>query len=362
MNPHDADFPQEFRDTNADYERIFPKEEKFVLVRVNLGVRAVSDAVSLARKQALAVLVAGSQHASGRGGAWEESGNRIHVMDGRIVSQTFARSSDLPVTSFQLDPLAHGIDQAARRVADHLPLESETLAELLNALDLWDKANKYDPASSLLVYVRLIESIASYTSDNEWVDFCNRVFKHHWVWNDLIWKLRSVIHDATFGFSSHVSDEAHASIEGMRQRIFENTDGLVYSDMETALDCLLELSGLYPDRELIGYELRSINRDYSSCDRLNVSRKALIGRWNRAMARLERVRNSLTHGGPLTDESLKSVSAFSRKLAGGLIGCALDAALDGKQIAEVMDEMAERGMRWDSSSRASVTPKEFLFG
>jgi hypothetical protein len=362
MKPQDAAFPREFRDTNADYERIFPKEEKFVLVRVNLGKLAVSDAVSMARKQALAVLVAGSQHSSGRGGAWEESGNRIHVMDGRIVSQTFERTSDLPVTSFQLDPLAHGIDKAARRVGEHLPLKSQPLTELLNSLDLWDRAKRYDPASSVLVHVRLIESIASYTSDDDWVVFCNRVFQHHWVWNDLVWKLRSVIHDATYGFSRHVSDEACSTIEGMRQRIFENADGLVYSDMEAALECLLELSELYPDRELTGYELRSVNRDYSSCDRLNVARKALIGRWNRAMARLERVRNSLTHGGPLTDESLRSVSAFSRKLAGGLIGCALDAALDGEQIAEVMDKMAERGMRWESTARKSVTPKDFLFG
>ncbi|MFD8898075.1 hypothetical protein [Streptomyces ardesiacus] len=361
MSPDAADFPQEFRATDADYKRIFPEGDNFVLVRVNLGVRAVSDAASLARKQALAVLIAGSQHSSGRGGAWEESGSRIHVMDGRIVSQTFARISTPPVTSFQLDPLAHGIDRAARRIADHLPIESRTLAELLDALDLWDKAKRYDEASSLLVHVRLIESIASHTSDGDWVEFCNRVFKHHWVWDDLIWRLRNVMHDATYGTSMHINDEAFQVIEDMRRKIFRSKEGLLYSDMEAALDCLPQLSHLYPDRALVGYELRSVARDYSSCDRLNLTRKALISRWDRAMARLERVRNSLTHGGPVTDESLRSVSAFSRKLAGALIGCALDAALDGKRIAGVMDEMAERGAGWESRARASVTPQEFFF-
>ncbi|MEV6757373.1 hypothetical protein [Streptomyces sp. NPDC051214] len=362
MPPGHVDFPPEFRNSGVDYKRIFPEEEKFVLVRVNLGVRAVSDAVSLARKQAMVVLVAGSQHASGRGGAWKEYGNRIHIMDGRIVSQTFGRSAEVPVTSFRLDPLAHGIDRAARRVASLLPIESQPLGELLNALDLWDKAKGYDPASSVLVHVRLIESIASYAADKDWVDFCNRVFKFHWVWDDLIWKLRNVVHDATYGFSAYVDTKSYDSIERMRKQIFTDVEGRLQSDMEVALSSLPDLSNIYPDRELTGYELRSINRDYSSCDRLNASRKALIARWDRAMARLERVRNSLTHGGPVTDESLKSVSAFSRKLAGGLIGDALNAALDGKQVAEAMEEMAESGQRWESNARASVAPKDFLFG
>ncbi|MFC8641619.1 hypothetical protein ACWGNY_10480 [[Kitasatospora] papulosa] len=361
MTPEDPNFPQEFMDSSDNYKRLFPKSDSFVMVRVDLGERSVSDAAALARKQAFAVVVAGSRHASGRGQAWKESAHQIHVMDGRIVSQTFARVNDAPVSNFQLEPLAHGIEKAAARVAVHLPLHSRSLTELLNALDLWDKAKEYDAASAILVNVRLIEGLASYTSDNEWGNFCNRVFRHHWVWSDLTWKLRNVVHDATHGFSQHLGDEDIKSIERIRERIFRDADGLVYSDMEIALECLPDLYHVYPEKELIGYELRSINRDYSSCDRLKTTRKLLIGRWDRAIARLERVRNSLTHGGPFTDETLESVSAFSRKLAGALIGCALDNALNGMSVAETMDDLAQRGEQWETNALASSTPKSFLY-
>ncbi|MGW6248371.1 hypothetical protein [Streptomyces roseolus] len=360
MDPDHEGFPNEFRDADADYRRIIPEGEDFVLIRVNLGVRAVSDAASVARKQALAVLIAGSQHSSGRGGTWEESGNRIHVMDGQIVSQTFSSPSAPPVTSFQLDPLAHGIDRAAKRIAKHLPIESRILADLLDALDLWDKAKDYDATSSLLVNVRLMESLSSHTPDSDWVEFCNRIFKHHWVWNDFTWKLRSITYDATFGNSRHVRHEDFQVIEDVRRKIFRSEGGFIFSNMGAALDCLPELPALYPDRTLIGYQLRSLVRDYSSCDRLRLEQKALISRWDRAIKRLERVRNSLTHGGPVTENSLASVSGFSQKLAGALIGIALDAALDGKSIVDVMDEMAELGDQWSSRARASATPQDFL--
>src|SRR5262249_48123754 len=109
-------FPEEFKNPTLEYKRAFPKGDQFVMVRVNLGVRSISDAVAMARKRAAAVIIAGVQHARGRRGAWKESGNRIHVMDGRIVSQTLSRGADMPVTSFVLDPLAYGMEKAASQV------------------------------------------------------------------------------------------------------------------------------------------------------------------------------------------------------------------------------------------------------
>ncbi|MFG3149353.1 hypothetical protein [Streptomyces sp. NPDC048243] len=122
MGINDPEFPLELKDTPTDYKRVFPKDENFVMARVGLGTRATTDAANLARKQALAVLLVASQRASGRSGTWRDTGSQIHMMDGRIVGQVFAVLDRKPITSFQLDPLAHGIDLAASRVADHLPV------------------------------------------------------------------------------------------------------------------------------------------------------------------------------------------------------------------------------------------------
>lgn len=353
-------FPVELKSAPSDYERIFPKEEDFVMVRVDLGIRATTDAASLARKQALAVLLAAPQQASGRSGTWNESGSQIHIMDGKIVSQVFSRSGSKPIASFQLEPLAHGVNLAASRVAAHLPLNSSVLRDLLDYLNLWDKAKEYDAASAILANVRLIESLASYTSDADWVHFCNRVFKNHWIWKDLVWNVREVMHTATHG--SRITDaRVQSAIDQARARVFHREGGLVYSDEEAALDSLHELSEIYPEKQLTGYSLRSLERDYSSCARLHQSRKLLIGRWDRAMDRLEKTRNALTHGGPVTEEVLDSVSTFSQKLAGGLIGISLDQALDGRDISDTMDDLAKRGNEWEKKSHTASTPKSFLF-
>ncbi|MEU1518142.1 hypothetical protein ABZ490_39380 [Streptomyces sp. NPDC005811] len=363
MSPDNPIFPAELNSASSDYKHMFPEEEEdFVMVRVDLGTRATTDAASLARKQAMTVILAASQRASGLRGTWNEGGSQIHIMDGRVVSQVFSRSGRMPVTSFQLDPLAHGINLAAPRVAACLSLDSRVLQDLLEYLNLWDKVKEYDAASAILANVRLIESLSSYTSDTDWVQFCNRTFKNRWIRKDLLWKLHEVLHDATYGSSNFVDARAQSIIDRVRERVFWNEDGLLYSDGEAALDCLHELSELYPERQLAGYKLRSLERDYSNCARLNHSRKLLIGRWDRAMERLEKTRNALTHGGPVTEEALVSVSAFSQKLAGGLIGVAIDQSFDGRDISDTMDDLAERGSEWEKNSYIASTPKSFLYG
>ncbi|GAA1683299.1 hypothetical protein GCM10009680_23620 [Streptomyces yatensis] len=361
--PQDAAiFPQELKQTDErNIRRIFPSGERFVMARVDLGLSALSDAPALARKQALAVITAGSTHASGKKGSWKESGGFVHVMDGRIVSQTITRSGNSPITRFQLDPLAHGIDKAAKRISTYLPLTSQSLVELLDSVNLWDRAQGYDGTSSVLTNVRLIELLASNRVE-DWTHFCHRVFEHHWTWSDLQWGLRQGIDRAARGSSEFISEETQAAIDEIYGRIFEDKDGLAYSDMELALKYLPDLAQHFSENELIGYRLKSLERDYSTCARLNASRKLLTSRWNRALARLERVRNALTHGGPVTEASLDSVSSFSRKLAGSLISYALDGVLDGKSVEETMTEAQKLGEEWHANTLTATSPHSFLFG
>ncbi|MGS2648345.1 hypothetical protein [Streptosporangium sp. G12] len=61
----------------------------------------------------------------------------------------------------------------------------------------------------------------------------------------------------------------------------------------------------------------------------------LSQRWIRLLARLARIRNAITHGGPVTLAAVETVFGFSDQLAGQGVSLALKAAMDGSPLTAV---------------------------
>ncbi|MEU5001562.1 hypothetical protein [Streptomyces sp. NPDC021622] len=341
-------------------EKYFPKSADYVLARVDLGNISTSDAPELARKQALAVLLAASLHSGGKGKAWRDTGSHIHAMNESIVSETFSRRPDTPMPTFDLDPLAFGIDEVLPKISSHLPLVDQSLDELLQALDIWDRAKRLDGASAVLLNVRIIELVCSYDSGIDWVTFCRR-FRPAWILNEMLWSLRKGFDEAD-ALSALLSNGSQDRVQQIINSVSKSEKGMVYCDTEVGLALLDQLAAEFTSGDITGYRVNALARQFSTHYQLGEYRRVLNGRWCRALNRLERVRNAITHGGPVTEQVLASVSPFSRKLAGRVLGYSLGAIFEGRDIPQAMNEVHTRGIAWEKEALTASSASEFLFG
>ncbi|MFE0137224.1 hypothetical protein ACFWY6_37555 [Streptomyces sp. NPDC059037] len=342
-------------------QKYWPEDSNFVLARVNLGSLATSDAPGAARKQAMAVLLTASLDTGGKGKAWRDTGSHIHTMDGSVVSEKFFRTSATPATSFDLSSLAYGIDNAAGTLSPHLPLVDESLNDLLQALNVWDQAKNLDGTSAILLNVRTIELVSSYDAGLDWFHFCNRRFRANWIRNEMLLNLRRGLYDATL-FNESLTGESRDRVRQMMETVFQGENGSAHCDDKAGLSVLNQVASEYSGNDLVGYRLNSLAKQYSSAHQLSAYRRTLNARWEHALRRIQRARNALTHGGPVTEDISGSVSVFSRKLAGRALGYSLRAMIEGKEISQAMDDAEALGSGWEVDTLSAKSATGFLFG
>lgn len=68
--------------------------------------------------------------------------------------------------------------------------------------------------------------------------------------------------------------------------------------------------------------------------------------WTACRSRLQRVRNALAHGGPVTDAAVSSIQPFGRQLAAWSLSTAFNGLLDGTGIQSAHDKGRMRALRW----------------
>jgi hypothetical protein len=158
-----------------------------------------------------------------------------------------------------------------------------------------------------------------------------------------------------------VPSSEHPQLAGLEATLFEPIPGgrhLFHADR--ALAALPTLSTIWPVHDHIGRQLRSLATDLSSPAALEAWCHALGDRWTRARARLQRVRNALAHGGPLT-LAADTVHRLAHQRAGKTLSFTLEALLDGRGAVEAHEDARSHMTAWRNGVAGAPSVHDALF-
>lgn len=313
-----------------------------VIARVDLGHRPTTGAMEQAAEVARAMMAAASFRASGP--SWREFGWSQLILDGR----SSASSSFAP--EHQVD--SWGMNRfAARRTAAEL----ERLTKEPGVMDVGNSsgqkpldaarwlaaAEKAEPAAAIVLYVRVLELIASWLDlDTGW-DLTSEFLRDSWSFD--------VTRNDLFNATLAGLDEARAAAKhadraaNLRNGLLEtSSDGMVWLQLRLAVQSLDEIRLMIPaqsmqDRFLAEVQL-GLSTGHALCDRIEELRK----RFDLLKARLKRTRDAITHGNPAPAATCESVLGFARTLASAAVGLTVQAVLSGEGYGDPFARLREQ--------------------
>jgi len=107
-------------------------------------------------------------------------------------------------------------------------------------------------------------------------------------------------------------------------------------------------------------DLRTIKQRTSNTAAIQSWCTELERLWLSWVRRLERVRNSIAHGGPFTEQAVLLMQPFSQKIAVWALWESVEGFLDGKTLNESHTDLRNRWDQWRSSAQ-SATSIEGIF-
>jgi hypothetical protein len=336
-----------------------PKGDRIVLARVDLGTGVFPDAPRVAAEQAQAVVTVASVRAGDR--YWRPLDGYIHTTDGRVTGWS---SFGLPVqradVAPDLDRTADELGTLAATLGPRLPVADPALTETIDALGWWQSATDQPPLAAIVLDVRVLELVAARVTNGAWYDYLDSYHRDDWIRSRIISTLHSVVFAAMRGCHVVPSSE-HPQLAGLEATLFEPIPGgrhLLHTDR--ALAALPTLSTIWPVHDHLGRQLRSLATDLSSPAALEAWCQALGDRWTRARARLQRVRNALAHGGPLTPAA-DTVHRLAHQRAGKALSFTLEALLDGRGAVKAHEDARSHMTAWRNGVAGAPSVHDALF-
>jgi hypothetical protein len=126
------------------------------------------------------------------------------------------------------------------------------------------------------------------------------------------------------------------------------------------LAALPTLARIWPAHHHLGRQLRTLAAHLSSPAALEAWCQALGDRWTRARTRLQRVRNALAHGGPLTSAA-DTVHRLAHQRAGKALSFTLEALLDGRGAVKANGDACSRMTAWRNGVAGAASVHDALF-
>ena len=153
----------------------------------------------------------------------------------------------------------------------------------------------------------------------------------------------------------------HAQFAALEATLFESTtaDRHVFH-ADRGLAALPTLAAIWPVHDHVGRQLHTLAADLSSPAALEAWCQALGDRWTRARTRLQRVRNALAHGGPLT-AAADTVDHLAHQRAGTALSLMLEALLDGRGAVSAHEDARSRMTAWRNGVAGAASVHDALF-
>jgi hypothetical protein len=327
-------------------QRSWPHDlEDWVAVRIDLGERRYADPVRTAWEQADALVQLAGLHAGGT--SWRRFSGYKHVVDSQVYSESlpFGPAWD---HSLLTDHTGEQLARLAPRLAGKLPVTDALLADLLRVSALvHDRENSDDP-TSLLQDVQAIELVASRCSVkwNELVDshFLNGALRQEAVMAafNAVW---------TIAGSSEFEQVDGLPQPNELQRYLRDDPGRQELRIDVAVQALERLATTMPAHHAAGRRIRSIATHCLDARHIAIWADELATDFKRRLRRLKRCRDALIHGGPINMDVAATVQYFANRQAQRVVGAALEAVLEDRDVAEFLDEVREHDRSWRSAMK-----------
>lgn len=334
--------PEELR--NLDRHVISDDEQDFVIARVDLGVGRFPDAIGLARSHAAALVAIAAVRGGGK--PWKPMSGYLHAEDGRITAlRSLIRDEFKTPYSSEQDGTALRIGEVAKDLSGKLTLARTELKEIVDALQWWQASTGDGDAKSILLNVRLIELVAARAGERTWTTFLEKFLKNRWIQHMMRQTLLETFNAALY--TPQINDGSEADQKRIQDDVVrDGRDGYVNFDVGKALHAIESMEAFLRPNTTTARAVRTIRRRVSGPRTIMLWARSLEADWSAAVRRLERLRNSIMHGGPFTDPAITRVHGFSHQLSAWAVVESMDAVLERVTVRDRHVATAERMTAW----------------
>jgi hypothetical protein len=247
------------------------------------------------------------------------------------------------------------------QLVTHLPIADSGFTEIVKAVRWWEQAVTQAPLAALMLHVRLLELIATRVASGPWPEYIRSYLRAWWVRRFIRTTLFQLAFDAVNGHERIASAEDRQRLIDFRTAMITWHGRMFNLDLQQALTALPEFVRIFPVHTSIGRRAHSLGRKLDSPATILAWRDKLAEEWELLANRLQRMRNSLAHGGPLQDRTAETVHEFAQLLAAYSLSLALEGTLEGKGISVAHDEHRAKVDAWWDSFPSKSTVADILF-
>lgn len=331
----DGRIPDEVRN-HPWYFRHLPEveDDRFVLARVDLGHRLLSDAGQLAERNVRAI---GQLSRFWGLSTWQLWRGHIVVVDGQPGLSVGFFPADRPDIDEHpaRDGTSYVLEEIDKKLSTHLPIADPALAALLDSIEQLNAARHSPDVLQLITAIRAVDHVARGTN-RKWHELLRETYRHAWP----LWQYSDELREIAFRAVKDVSAVDRERFLELNRAIVNETSHLSWSiDPREAVASFDELIDLLGDRwphyrRLV--RVRDLIRNPTLLSRVVESGAddfdVLIGR-------CRRLRNSIVHGGPEESRSLRTVVPLLMSVARTLANDGLHAVVEGVPVARRLEDV-----------------------
>ncbi|MEU5554487.1 hypothetical protein ABZ738_32435 [Micromonospora sp. NPDC047793] len=350
--------PPELQGTSLFGLKQMPDEDDIVYARVDLGFTTVREPIREAKDVLVGTL--GMVKFGGRdSGNWQLMTGYVHGVNDHIVAhEVFWPRDERPRLAYSLDATPDSLTTSADCAGITSP-DNRTAREVRAAIRWCDEAEDQGAAAATLLYVRVIELFASRMKDRPWQQFLDDYVRPGWIRT----RMHIRIFDVTYR-GLHPSDILHTDedLDTLRHETYTDSGSFVHGTPSAVWNALERLSSMGGAAAVPALEINSLLSRMRDPSTVHSWHNDTRTQWSFLRTRLQRVRNSLAHGGPYTDQIIDNVSDYARDLARTVLDWGILAIGSDTELATVAEERRARDTDWES--KITTAPNSFaaLFG
>jgi len=337
--------PKEIRNAGA-WAKFLPAGEFTLLARVDLGVRRRSFAARDARMRLLTLLAPAERFYPAD---WNVLPGYVVFRDGRDAGVSVFEDVAQTSTACRLDGVSEGwLEHGAQELEPHLV--AAVIPELSKFLQLieWDAAHRDgDSLTRVLLAVRTIETIAASHVGNLTWQALLKAYHSGLAWSRLKTDLNSTVARALYSYDRHPEEHARIRLREIFQEVISHEPAVTITKLDVLLDRLPEMcelwdttqaweSGVMVERAVRIEELRAVNELWAETKSFEQRLQETSALVQLQQERLARVRNAAQHGGPILDESVRSVVEFADRHRQQIIADLVDGLVEGRDCSSTL--------------------------
>ncbi|MEO3862108.1 hypothetical protein [Acrocarpospora sp. B8E8] len=357
---------------DGEFLATMPHKIGVVTVRVLLHKGVYADPVSVARVRVEALVAVGRFHAGIDSSYWRLAPGHKHI------SETHGAEEFIELDAGTVNrPLDHPRQSAVfmqmkafwQRIDSATSIDDARLAEAVDLLHWWQAAQLQAPLTQVIANVRAIETVASRVGTAKWHEHLSAFLKSAWIVRSIHENLLDTIRHAVGCEPDGLDQQAYKRRQAVAVSTLDKSNfGWIGMIPGTTRAALTELIDIYPERHHVRRRLRALSTRLDNPEAFKRWRAHLDHQWTCLTDRLERIRDSITHGGPATPDAVQSIVFLSSRLSAWEIQLALESALTNvglepahtdfcKEHSDLLDKMCHVVKPGDVIHESALPPR-----